>query len=231
VLAYFITILALCVAHLHVRETLWSTSIYDVAWFDDDAYATNRRISAPQLPPLNTSGPRLSIASRRHSTSSLPRARGDVENQFPASFSREKPLPPLSPNTWWGRLLPGRAGRDHPFTIRRARDGVNLRNAPSARNIPGDDVQISISIPAPPASRPYYHFYHTGDEWRQRQTTTEDGSSSQLRFPPYPAPWASQDETALNEDEPIPMGDRSQWVRAVETPGPYTPQLRGPRPW
>jgi hypothetical protein len=230
VLGYFITILALCVAHLHVHETLWSISIYDIVWFDNDPYALNRRTSAPQLPPLNTSGPRLSISSRRHSTSSLPRARGDVENQFPTGSGYEKALP-LSPGTWWGRLLPGRAGRDHPFTIRRAKNGVGLPNASSsARN--GDDMRIAIG--APPASRPYYHFHHhSGDGWQQEQKQTQDDSSSQLRFPPYPTPWASQDEpeSVLNEDEPIPVGDRTQWMRAAEAPGPYTPQLRGARLW
>ena len=29
----------------------------------------------------------------------------------------------------------------------------------------------------------------------------------------------------LNEDEPIPLGDLSEWVRAPQTPGPYTPPL------
>ena len=185
VLGYFVTILALFVAHLRVHEALWSTSIYNVVWFDDDPYAANRRTSAPQIPPLNTFGPRLSIAARRHSTSSLPRAPNDVENQLPASSGREKPAPP-TPTTWWGRLLPGRAGRDHPFTIRRAKVGLDPRYVPSARN----GVELQLDIGAPPASRPYYSYYHQGgDGWQQRTP----GDSLQLRFPPYPAPWASED--------------------------------------
>jgi hypothetical protein len=224
--------MALSVTHLHVRENLFSISIYNLVWFDDDA-TTNKPTSAPQLPPLNTPSARLSIVSRRYSTSSLPRARrGDVENQFPLNFNHDKPLPSSPSSTWWGGLLPGRAGRDHPFTIRRARDGVDIPNLPwSAR----DNLQQPISIGAPPASRPYYHFNHQGaDGWQQQwqsQSQTRYVSSSQLRFPPYPAPWPSQDESTLNEDEPIPVGDRSQWVRAAAAPGPYTPQLLSPRPW
>lgn len=127
--------MALSVTHLHVRENLFSISIYNLVWFDDDA-TTNKPTSAPQLPPLNTPSARLSIVSRRYSTSSLPRARrGDVENQFPLNFNHDKPLPSSPSSTWWGGLLPGRAGRDHPFTIRRARDGVDIPNLPwSARD-------------------------------------------------------------------------------------------------
>ncbi|KAH9979857.1 hypothetical protein BGW80DRAFT_1270840 [Lactifluus volemus] len=228
-LGYFVTIMALSVSHLHVRENLLSISIYNLVWFDDEA--KNKSTSAPQLPPLNTPSARLSIVSRRHSTSSLPRTRrGDVENQLPSNFNRDKPLPSSPSSTWWGRLVPGRAGRDHPFTIRRARDGVDIPNLPRSTS---DNLQQQTSIGAPPASRPYYHFNHQGaDGWQQQQEQTQTQYvSSQLRFPPYPAPWPSQDESTLNEDEPIPVGDRSQWVQAAAAPGPYTPRLRGPRPW
>jgi hypothetical protein len=33
-------------------------------------------------------------------------------------------------------------------------------------------------------------------------------------------------DVVLNENEPIPVGDRSQWVLAAQSPGPYVP----PRP-
>ncbi|KAI0247469.1 hypothetical protein BJV78DRAFT_915369 [Lactifluus subvellereus] len=57
-LGYFVTILALFVAHSRVHEALWSTSIYDVVWFDDDyPHAANRRAAAPQIPPSTPSAP------------------------------------------------------------------------------------------------------------------------------------------------------------------------------
>ena len=74
-LGYFVVILAMTIAHLRVHEALWFISIYNVVWCDDDLYAASRRTSPPQLPPLNTSGPRLFIASWRHSISSPPRSR------------------------------------------------------------------------------------------------------------------------------------------------------------
>ncbi|KAI9446416.1 hypothetical protein H4582DRAFT_2165153 [Lactarius indigo] len=194
-LGYFMAITTLCITHLRLYPALWSMPLYDIAWFEEDN-AKDKRNSAPQLPPINASTlTRLSVVSRRHSTSSLP---WDVENQVPVSTSpdREKPLPSPTPsNVWWGRLLPGRAGKDHPFSIRRAKrtefqwesnegDLGYGRRAPST--YPG--------LQAPP------------------------GVS---QFPPYP----SVTEVALNEDEPIPLGDRSQWVRAARVPRPYVPRL------
>jgi hypothetical protein len=69
-------------------------SLYDIDWFVED-YAKDKRSSVPQLPPLNTSTlTRLSVASRRHSFSSLPR---DVENQVPVSVSPESGSPWFHP--------------------------------------------------------------------------------------------------------------------------------------
>jgi len=162
-------------------------SLYDIAWFAEDN-TKDKHSSVPQLPPLNTSPSRLSVVYRRHSTSSLPR---DVENQVPVPVStdRENPLPSPTPsNVWWGRLLPGRAGKDHPFSIRRVR-------------------------------RPEF-------QWRSN-------NEGDLGYPQYapttyptgvsPSPYPPITEVALNEDEPIPLGHRSQWVRAVKAPGPYVP--------
>ncbi|KAI0006072.1 hypothetical protein BJV74DRAFT_802004 [Russula compacta] len=118
-LGYFVAISTLCVTHLRLYPALWFTSIYSIVWFVDDVVA-DKRSSVPQLPPLNTSAhTRLSVLSRRHSTPSLPR---DVENQPSNNLNLDKPLPSPAPsNIWWGRLLPGRPGRDHPFGFRRAR--------------------------------------------------------------------------------------------------------------
>lgn len=166
-------------------------SLYDIDWFVRD---NDKRSSVPQLPPLNTSAlGRLSVASRRHSTSSLPK---DVENQVPVSVSpdREKPLPsPVPSNVWWGRLLPGQAGKDHPFRIRRVK-------------------------------RPEF-------QWQSNEGGLGYGlhaASTQVLPPgvPQSQPYPSVTDTALNEDEPIPLGDRSQWVRAVTLPRPYTARLQ-----
>ena len=59
---------------------------------------------------------------------------------------------------WWGCLLPGCAGHDHPFTVRHAKGGMALPNARS---------QVEVAISAPPASRPRYCYYHGGDSRRQ----------------------------------------------------------------
>ena len=168
---------------------LWTTSLYDIDWYVEDN-SKDKGNAAPQLPPLITST-RLSIASRRHSTSSLPR---DVESQLPAPVSpdREKPLPTPS-NVWWGRLLPGRAGKDHPFDIRRAK--VPEFRWQGNEGDPGYGQQApSMQVPLP-------------------------GVPQSLAYP-------SVTEVILNEDEPIPLGDRSQWVRATRVPKPYAPRLQ-----
>jgi len=167
-------------------------SLYDIDWFVEDN-AKDKRSSVPQLPPLNTSTlTRLSVASRRHSTSSLPR---DVENQVPVSVSpdREKPLPsPVPSNVWWARLLPGRAGKDHPFDIRRAK--ISEFQWQGNEGVGNGQQAPSMQVPSPGVSQP----------------------------PAYP----SATEVVWNEDEPIPLGDRSQWVRAARVPRPYAPPLQ-----
>ncbi|KAI9510878.1 hypothetical protein F5148DRAFT_489919 [Russula earlei] len=194
-LGYFIAISTLCIAHVRLHPALWFTSIYSVVWFDDDDEA-HTRSAAPQLPPLETSGPtRLSVLTRRHSTTSLPR---DVENhllQPPGGLNVDKPLPSPTPssNAWWGRLLPGQAGRDHPFGFRRAK-GPELRWWSKEENDDrgaGGDVGDS-DPPEYPGSRPQ--------------------SAGDMRFQPYPS-------ISLNEDEPIPVDNRSEWLRAGQVYG------------
>jgi len=192
-LGYFIAIVTLCTAHLHLYPTLWSMSLYEIDWFVEDN-AKDKRSSAPQLPPLNTSTlTRLSVASRRHSISSLPR---DVENQVlvPVFPDSGKPLvSPVPSNIWWGRLLPGRAGKDHPFRIRRVK-------------------------------RPEFQWQGSEGDLRYGQPvpSTRVLSSGVPQTQPYP----SVTEAVLNEDEPIPLGDRAQWIRAVTLPAPYSSRLR-----
>jgi len=192
-LGYFIAIMSLCIAHLRSYPALWSMSLYDIDWFVEDN-AKDKRSSVPQLPPLNASAlTRLSVASRRHSTSSLPR---DVENQVPVSVSldREKPLPsPVPSNVWWGRLLPGRAGKDHPFNIRRMKR-VEFQWQSNEGDLGYGQQAPSTQVPLP-------------------------GVSQSSAYP-------SVTEVVLNEDEPIPLGDRSQWVRAATAPRPYAPRLQ-----
>lgn len=166
-------------------------SLYDIDWFVEDS-AKDKRSSVPQLPPLNTST-RLSVASRRHSISSFPR---DVENQAPFSVSPDSGKPLVSPvpsNIWWGRLLPGRAGKDHPFRIRRVK-------------------------------RPEFQWQGGEGDMRYGQLAppTRVLSSGVPQTQPYP----SVTEAVLNEDEPIPLGDRSQWVRAVTIPTPFASRSR-----
>jgi hypothetical protein len=185
VLGYFVAISTLCITHLRLYPALWSTSIYTIVWFVDDG-AADKRSAAPQIPPLETSGPtRLSVFSRRHSTSSIPR---DVENQPSGNPNLDKPLPVPSPtpssNVWWGRLLPGRAGRDHPFGFRRAKGPDFKWWANEQEQEAGDN-----DPPKYPGSQP--------------QTPGES------RFLPYPS-------ESLNENEPIPVDNRSEWVRAEQ---------------
>lgn len=193
-LGYFVTISTLCITHLRVYPGLWFTSIYTIVWFIDDGVADKRSSqSAPQIPPLETSGPtRLSVFSRRHSTSSIPR---DAENQLSGGPNLEKPLPssPTPSNVWWGRLLPGRPGRDHPFRFRRVR-GVEFKWWPGEsgeNNEQGGAGDLDIDPPKYPGSQPQ---------------TPAVGES---RFLPYPP-------ASLNENEPIPVDNRSEWVHAEQ---------------
>ena len=193
-LGYFVTISTLCITHLRVYPALWFTSIYTIVWFiDNDKHSSQ---SAPQIPPLETSGPtRLSVFSRRHSTSSIPR---DAESQRSGSPNLEKPLPssPTPSNLWWGRLLPGRPGRDHPFRFRRAR-GVEFKWWPGGSGEPENNEQgagtgdSDIDPPKYPGSQP------------QTPAAGESG------FIPYPP-------ASLDENEPIPVDNRSEWVHAEQ---------------
>jgi hypothetical protein len=181
-----------------------------MTWFDE-----GKRSSVPQLPPLNTSPIHLSL------TPPLPQppADADVENRLPTEPSREKPLP--SPNVWWGRMFPGRAGRDHPFTIRRpggrARDHYypSFRASTAPRRNNNRDRDESTRVPA--ATLPSY-LPQPGRGWQQ---ATTPGVLSD-RPGPVAGPSVVAD-VVLDEDAPIPVGDRSQWVRASRAPGPYTP--------
>ncbi|KAI0306532.1 hypothetical protein B0F90DRAFT_1665802 [Multifurca ochricompacta] len=182
-LAATLSISTLCITHLRLYPAVWLTSIYNIAWFTGEA--GDRRNSTSHLRyALSTPDPiHLFIPSRRHSTSSVPR---DVENQVPVGPNHEKSLPsPGSSNFWWGRLLPGRAGRDHPFGFRRARG-------------------------------PEYQWWENGGNEDQGA-----GEETLHKYPPFPPV-----TEVLNEDEPIPLGERSQWVCAAQAPGPYTPRFR-----
>jgi hypothetical protein len=192
VLGYFVAMSTLCITHLREQPDLWFTSIYSMTWFADDAGATNRRSLAPQLPPLESSGhTRLSVISRRHSTSSLPR---DVENQSSSgSPDINKPLPSPAPSnigTWWGRLVPGRPGKDHPFRFRRAKALEYkwwVKGEEDISNNDGDQGAGDKAPPEYPGSKP--------------------PTPGESRFVPYPS-------IPSNEDEPIPVDNRSEWVHA-----------------
>jgi hypothetical protein len=239
VLGYFVTILALCVSHLRVHLDLWSTPIYEVAWFDD---GKNKHSSAPQLPPLDTSPIHLTI------TPPLLQDQNDsaviVENQQSRTEPnpepepepvRDKPLPP-NPNVWWDHVIPGRAGRDHPFTIRRPGERPSNHHYPShrsssltrasslrrsstssARRNDSDGPRVAA------ATLPYYQ-PQFGRVWQQPQPLPRLNEEEES-FGVSPHHTAMVD-VMLNENEPIPVGDRSQWVHAAQSPGPYVP----PRP-
>lgn len=237
VLGYFVTILALCVSHLRVHLDLWSTPIYEVAWFDDGKC---RHSSAPQLPPLDTSPIHLTITppllqDQNDSAVAVENQQSRTEPGPQPEPVREKPLP-SNPNVWWDRIIPGQAGRDHPFTFRRPGErptnypihrSSSLRRASSSsssgRRNDWDGPRVAAAM------LPYYQPQY-GHVWKQ---------------PPQPLPRLNEEESfgvsphnttdpgqsamidvVLNENEPIPVGDRSQWVRAAQAPGLYAP----PRP-
>jgi hypothetical protein len=123
-----------------------------------------------------------------------------VENQSAQATGSpdvDKPLPSPAPSmsAWWGRLLPGRPGKDHPFGFRRAKvpeykwwvggedSGKRQPEAVAGVGV-GDEAQ---DPPEYPGSRPL--------------------TPGETRFLPYPS-------VPLNEDEPIPVDNRSAWVRA-----------------
>jgi hypothetical protein len=240
VLGYFVTVLALCVSHLRVHLDLWSTPIYEVAWFDN---GKNKHSSAPQLPPLDTSPIHLTI------TPPLLQDQNDngvaVENQQSRTEPepepepvREKPLP--SPNVWWDRIIPGQAGRDHPFTFRRPGErptahypshrSSSLRRAPSsssssAKRNDWDGPRVAA------ATLPYYQPQY-GRVWQQPpqpalpQLNEEEESFGVSPHHTIDLVPSARVDVVLNENEPIPVGDRSRWLRATQAPGSYVP----PRP-
>jgi len=232
---------ALCVSHLRVHLELWSTSIYEVTWFDD---GKSKRTSAPQLPPLDTSPIHLTI------TPPLLQDQDDgvvaVENQQSRAEPerpgpelepvRERPLP-SNPNVWWDRIIPGRAGRDHPFAVRRHGEKPTSHYYPSHRSSSSRRVSSSsarrndwdrprVAAATLPYSQPQY-----GRGWQQppqplpQVDEEEEGSGFSPHSTIHPGPSVVVD-VVLNEDDPIPVGDRSQWRRAAQSPGPYVP----PRP-
>ena len=210
VLGYFVAISTLCITHLRSHPELWFTSIYSIVWFangSDVVEPGRRRSSAPQIPPLEDSDPaRLSVVSRRHSTSSLPR---DVENQLSVNPDLDKPLPSLAQsNTWWGRLLPGRAGKDHPFGFRRTK-GPEYKWWVSGENREENEGSNDQAVgdndpPKYPGSQP-----PTPTPGPQAEPGSGAGESQFLPHPPIP----------LDEDEPIPVDNRSEWVRAESALG------------
>lgn len=233
-LGYFVTVLALCVSHLRVHLDLWSTPIYEVAWFDD---GKNKHSSAPQLPPLDTSPIHLTITppllqDQNDSAVIVENRQSRIEpNPEPESEPvRENPLPPNpNVNVWWDHVTPGRAGRDHPFTIRRpgerSLDHPSHRSSSSSlRRSSSTSARRNSGSRVAAATLPYYQPQY-GRVWQH---------------PPQPLPRLNEEEESfavsprhtakvnvvLNENEPIPVGDRSQWVRAAQAPGSYAP----PRP-
>jgi hypothetical protein len=240
VLGYFVTVVALCVSHWRVHLDLWFTSIYEVAWFDD---GKNKHSSAPRLPPIDTSPIHLTI------TPLLLQDQNDsavaVENQQSRPVPepepvREKQLPP-NPNVWWDRIIPGRAGRDHPFAFRRPGERPTAHYYPSHR--PSSSRRASSSSSSTrrndwdeprvaAATLPYYQPQY-GRVWQQPplplpQVNEEEesfGVSPHHTIDPGPSAMVN---AVLNENEPIPVGDRSQWVHAAQSPGPYIPP-RGPQ--
>ena len=235
VLGYFVTVLALCVSHLRVHLDLWSTPIYEVAWFDD---GKNKLSSAPQLPPLDTSPIHLTI------TPPLLRDQDDgavvVENQQSGTEPDPEPEPepvrekllPSNPNVWWDQIVPGRAGRDHPFTFRRPGELPTDHHYPSLRRAPSSSARTNDSDgPRVAAATLPYYMPQYGRVWRQAPQPLPPLNEQEESFGVSPhhtidaGPSATVD-VVLNENEPIPVGDRSQWVRAAQAPRPYVP----PRP-
>lgn len=238
-LGYFVTVLALCVSHLRVHLDLWSAPIYEVAWFDD---GKNKHSSAPQLPPLDTSPIHLTI------TPSLLQDQNDsvavVENQQSRTEPdpqpepvRERPLP-FSPNVWWDRIVPGRAGRDHPFNFRRPGErptNYPIHRSSSLRRASSSSTSIRRNDWDGPratgATLPYHQPQH-GRVWKPQPLPQLNEEEEGFGVPPYrtiyPSPSAMVD-VVLNENEPIPVGDRSQWVHATQAPGLYPPPRRARR--
>ncbi|KAI0299651.1 hypothetical protein B0F90DRAFT_1727490 [Multifurca ochricompacta] len=291
-LGYFITITALCIAHLRVHPTLWSASVYSILWFanghhsldsisravnnndndndndddDDDAPPMVKALkhkhnsAAPQLPPLGSTSnpaPFLSIVVPRGnlaiSTPSPPqrqgvRARTGLEagveaetdgklqhppdREIPQSQSQPQPQPqlrsPLSPlsdaqspnaSVWWDRLNPGRAGRDHPYHFRRGNSVATAKAAEYRLQFHGATTESEVATTTSPSSEGQQH--------------RELGPSSVVVGAGTPTIITSRElvrdhdhgkktvvgASELNEDEPIPFGDRSQWVRALQRTG------------
>jgi hypothetical protein len=129
-------------------------------------------------------------------------------------------------------MLPGRAGRDHPFGIRRPSKRAtghyypSYHSATEPRKKSNNNVNVDGEVEEPtrlavatlPSNRPQL----PGRGWQQRETQDERTRFGVSPDRPVPGPSYVVD-VVLNEDEPIPVGDRSQWVRAPWAPGPYVP--------
>ena len=245
VLGYFVTILALCVSHLRVHLDLWSTPIYEVAWFDD---GKNKHSSAPQLPPLDTSPihltfrpPRLRVQNDSAAAGGIQQSRSEPDPEPQPEPVRENPLP-SNPNVWWDRMIPGRAGRDHPFTIRRPGELPKTHHYPSHRLSSLRRASSSSSSvrrndwdgPRVTATTLPYYPPQYGRVRKQPlqplpQLNEEEESSGVSPHDTIDSGLSAMIDVVLNENDPIPVGDRSQWVRAAQSPGPYAPYVP-PRP-
>jgi hypothetical protein len=211
-LGYFITIVALCVSHLRMFSELWSTSIYDIAWFDD---GKSKHTLPPQLPPLDTSMRFTVTPPVFHDEDSDPNARNQ---QLRADPNPNRGLSSTS-NIWWHRMTRGQAGRDHPFAIRRCGEraanhsGRVPPSAAAARRNDRDERTVVSTI------LPYYQPQYVNG-WQPQQ---QESFAVAPRRTIDPGP-SNMVDVVLNEDEPVPVGDRSQWVHAVQSPGPYIPR-------
>lgn len=237
VLGYFVTILALCVSHLRVHLDLWSTPIYEVAWFDD---GKNKRSSVPQLPPLDTSPIHLTITppllqDQNNSVALVETQQFRTEPDPIPEPVRGKPLPP-NPNVWWDRIIPGRAGRDHPFAFRRPGErptNYPIHRSSSIRRASSSSTSTrrsdwdgpTVAAATLPYKQPQYGRVRKQPPQPLPRLNEEEGFDVLPQRTIYPGPSVMVD-VVVNENEPIPVGDRSGWVRAVQTPEPYAP----PRP-
>jgi hypothetical protein len=198
---------------------LWSISIYDIAWFDD---GKSKYTFPPQLPPLDTSVRFTVTPPNFRDEDSDP----DVQNQQLQADLDPRSLSTTS-NVWWHRMTRGRAGRDHPFAIRRFGERAashslghglsssSLAKAAARRNDRDEPTVVSTILP-------YYQSQYVNG-WQPPQ---QESFAVAPRRTVDPGP-SNMVDVVLNEDEPVPVGDRSQWVRAVQTvqsPGPYIPR-------
>ncbi|TFY55557.1 hypothetical protein EVG20_g9278 [Dentipellis fragilis] len=204
-LAYFLALLSMSLAHMEQYPAIWYGSIYTAPWFVD------RDDKAPQLPPLQRGSGLAGLPAQL----SPPAPNADIEqNARAASPNRsvaassalesESARPDLQMQAseqdkgrpWWALQARLRPGKDLPFSLP-SRKGKEPQRQPSFGNY------------VSPRASTY-----------QGSVVYPELEKRLPGLPPLP-PYPQFTREMLDPDKPIPLPRMSAWVRADGGAGDY----------